>query len=125
MQRGIQGRELCCYLSDFKYQLFPAMPQSTIRSQAPTRRRLEHIEARVSRDQKALIKRAAELSGLTIGEFIASNLQQAALRAIQDAELIRLNAEDSRSFANALRRPRPANAKLSEAARKYLQLISA
>lgn len=101
------------------------MPQTTTRSQTTTRRRLEHIEARVPRDQKALIKRAAELSGLTIGEFIASNIQQAALRTIQDAELIRLNAKDSRSFANALRHPRPANVKLREAARKYLQLINA
>jgi uncharacterized protein (DUF1778 family) len=116
---------LCCNFGDLSINYFPAMPQSSIRSQTTTRRRVEHIEARVSRDQKALIKRAAELSGLTVGEFITSNLQQAALRAIHDAELIRLNAEDSRLFANALRHPRPANAKLGEAARKYLQLINA
>lgn len=101
------------------------MPRSAIRNRASSHSRMEHLEARVSRDQKALIERASALLGLTVGEFISSNLQEAAVRTIKDSELIRLSAEESRSFANALRRHRPANAKLGQAARKYLQLISA
>ena len=101
------------------------MPRPTIRSQAKTHPRMEHLDARISRDQKALIERASALLGLTVGEFIASNLQHAALRAIEESELIRLTAEESRSFAKALLQPRPANAKLKEAARKYLKTYAA
>ena len=102
------------------------MPRSAIRNhkQLPIPR-LEHLEARVSRDQKALIERAAALLGLTIGEFISSNLQAGCSAHYSRRRTNSIKRQDSRSFANALRRHRPANAKLREAARKYLQLINA
>jgi len=83
----------------------------------------ERLEARISRGQKALFQRAAELQGRTMTEFIVSNLQEAALRTIEDTQIIRLNAKDSRAFAQALLNPRAPNRKLRAAARRYIETI--
>ena len=79
----------------------------------------ERLEARISRDQKVLFQRAADLQGRTLTDFIIASAHDAAIRAIQDTALIRLNAEQSRRFADALLRPRKPNAKLAAAARRY------
>src|SRR5665213_220645 len=97
------------------------MARTVIHSRTNPRTRLTHLRARVSSNQKALIERAAELVGLTVPDFIASNLQQAALKTIEESERIRLTTEESRSFAEALLQPRRANSTLREAARKYLK----
>jgi uncharacterized protein (DUF1778 family) len=79
----------------------------------------EWLEARISRDQKALFQRAADLQGRTLTDFVVVSAHEAALRAIRDTVLIRLSKEQSRSFANALLRPRKSNARLVAAARRF------
>jgi uncharacterized protein (DUF1778 family) len=81
----------------------------------------ERLEARISRDQKMLFQRAAELQGRSMTEFIVSNLQDAAMRTIADTQIIRLNAEESRAFAEALLNPRAPRQKLRTAARRYME----
>ena len=81
----------------------------------------ERLEARISRGQKMLFQRAAELQGRTMTEFIVSSLQDAAMRTIEDMQVIRLNAEDSRIFAEALLNPRAPRKGLRAAARRYME----
>jgi len=50
-----------------------------------------------------------------------SSLQEAALRAIEEAQLIRLSEQDSRDFSEALLRPRKPSRRLRDAARRYLE----
>ena len=98
------------------------MRQFAVHFCMPTARRKsrdERLEARISRDQKALFQRAADLQGRTLTDFVVASAHDAAVRAIQDTALIRLNAEQSRRFADALLRPRKPNAKLVGAARRY------
>lgn len=85
--------------------------------------RAERLEARVSPEQKALFKRAAELQGRKLTDFMVSSLQEAALRVIEEAQLIRLSEQDSRDFAEALLRPRKPPARLPAAARRYLEAV--
>jgi uncharacterized protein (DUF1778 family) len=82
----------------------------------------ERLEARISRDQKALFQRAAELQGRTLTDFVIASVNDAAVRVIEEAQTIRLSAKDSRAFAEALLNPREPTARLKAAAQRYLKL---
>jgi len=63
------------------------------------------LEARISPELHALLKRAAELQGRTMTDFVVTAVQEAAQRAIQQAEIIRLSLADQECFAQALLSP--------------------
>lgn len=63
------------------------------------------LEARISTDLNAMLKRAAELQGRSKTDFVVSAIQEAAQRAIEQAELIRLSLADQECFAQALLSP--------------------
>jgi uncharacterized protein (DUF1778 family) len=83
--------------------------------------RTERLEARVSREQKEFFQKAAELQGRTLTDFIVASVQQAAVRTIEEMATIRLGAEESRAFAEAILRPREPTERLGAAARRYLE----
>lgn len=49
------------------------------------------LEARITTDLHSMLKRAAELQGRTMTDFVVSAVQDAAQRAIEQAEVIRLS----------------------------------
>ena len=59
------------------------------------------LEARISTDLHSMLKRAAELQGRTMTDFVVA----AAHRAIEQAEVIRLSLADQECFAQALLSP--------------------
>ena len=63
------------------------------------------LEARISTDLHQLLKRAAELQGRTMTDFVVSAVQDAALRAVESAEIVRLSLADQQCFAQALLAP--------------------
>lgn len=63
------------------------------------------LEARISTDLHAMLKRAAELQGRTMTDFVVAAVQEAAQRAIEQAEVIRLSLADQECFAQALLSP--------------------
>lgn len=63
------------------------------------------LEARISTELHALLKRAAEIQGRTMTDFVVLAVQEAAQRAIEQADLIRLSQADSQRFAEALLSP--------------------
>lgn len=63
------------------------------------------LEARISPELHALLKRAAELQGRTLTDFVVSAVQEAAQRAIEQATVIRLSLADQECFAHALLSP--------------------
>lgn len=63
------------------------------------------LEARISFDLHATLKRAAELQGRTMTDFVVSAVTDAAQRAIEQAEIIRLSLKDQECFAQALLSP--------------------
>ena len=83
------------------------------------------LEARISTDLHAMLKRAAEIQGRTMTDFVVSAVQLAAQEAIEKAEVIRLSLADQECFAQALLAPpRPAPA-LKRAFARRRKLISA
>ncbi len=99
------------------------MARATSRKKPTSRTRAERLEARISPDQKALFRRAAELQGRTLTDFVVSSAHDAAVRTIEKLRIIRLSAEDSRAFAEALLNPREPDEELRAAARRYLQAL--
>ncbi|AVB17716.1 MULTISPECIES: DUF1778 domain-containing protein [Pseudomonas syringae group] len=63
------------------------------------------LEARISTDLHSMLKRAAELQGRTMTDFVVSAVQDAAQRAIEQADVIRLSMADQECFAQALLSP--------------------
>lgn len=85
--------------------------------------RSERLEARISAEQKALFQRAAELQGRTLTDFIVASVQDAAVRTIDEMQVIRLSVEDSKAFAEALLNPPEPNERLRAAARRYMDVM--
>ena len=63
------------------------------------------LEARISTDLHAMLKRAAELQGRTMTDFVVAAVQDAAQRAVQQADVVRLSLADQACFAQALLSP--------------------
>ena len=83
------------------------------------------LEARISTELHAMLKRAAEIQGRTMTDFVVAAVQEAAQRAIEQAEVIRLSQADSQRFAEALLSPPPATAALERAFQHRRRLVTA
>ena len=70
--------------------------------------RTARIEARIAPDVLSLVKQAAEMQGRSVSGFVVSAAQEAAHRAIEEAQIIRLSAEDQRRFVELLLNAFPA-----------------
>ena len=86
-------------------------------------RKLERLEARVTREQKRIIERAAELRGTSVTEFVVVSAQQAATKTIKDFETLSLRGEARKVFVNAVLNPPAPNAAAKAAARRYKQRL--
>jgi uncharacterized protein (DUF1778 family) len=83
------------------------------------------LEARISTDLHAMLKRAAELQGRTMTDFVASAIQDAAQRAIEEVEVVRLSLADQKCFAKALLSPPKPTPALRRAFARRLKLLRA
>ena len=82
------------------------------------------LEARISPDLHAVVKRAAEIQGRTMTDFVIHALQSAASQAIEQADQVRLAVADQEAFANALISPAKPNAALKRAFAKADRLLA-
>ncbi len=86
-----------------------------------TQPKAERLEARISKEQKELFQRAADLQGRTLTDFIISSLQNAANQIIQEHEIMILSRRDQEVFVEALLNPPQPSTKLNLAAQHYKQ----
>lgn len=85
--------------------------------------RTTRIEARIAPDVLALVRRAAELQGRSVSDFLVVAAREAACRTIEDAQIIRLSVEDQERFAQALLEPPAPSPALERAAQAHARLI--
>ena len=69
-------------------------------SQKPVR--TSRIEARIAPDALKIVRRAAEIQGRSVSDFVVAAAQEVATRTIEDAQIIRLSVEDQRAFVEAV-----------------------
>ena len=81
------------------------------------------LEARLPASIYAMLKRAAELKGRSITDFVVTAAHEAAQHVIEEAGIIRLSAEDQRRFAEALMNPPLANEALRRAQRLHIEYV--
>lgn len=87
------------------------MPQNSTRT--------ARIEARIAPDVLETVRRAAELQGRSLSDFVVAAAQEAAQRTISDAHITKLSVADQLAFAQTLLEPPSPNAALIGAARSY------
>jgi len=93
-----------------------------MKSAPPTTARLE---ARLPNDVLTRLKRAAEIQGRTLTDFVVAAADEAACRAIEQTEIIRLSIEDRREIAKALLNPPKPEPALKRAFKRRRQLLGA
>ena len=81
------------------------------------------LEARISTELHGLLKRAAEIQNRTMTDFVVSAVQDAARRAVDQAEVIRLTLADQERFARALISPPKPNPALKRAFARHRKLV--
>ena len=91
----------------------------------PTVLSTARLEARISTDLHTMLKRAAELQGRTMTDFVVAAVQDAAQRAIEQAEVMRLSLADQSCFAQALLSPPKPTPALKRAFARRRKLLGA
>ena len=90
-------------------------------SKPPTAR----LEARLPAHIHAMLKRAAEIEGRTLTDFIVTASSEAARQTIETAEIIRLSVDDQRLFAESILNPPEPTAALYRAFERHRELFGA
>jgi uncharacterized protein (DUF1778 family) len=91
----------------------------TKREKVPTAR----LEARLPADVHALLKRAAEIQGRSLTDFVMTAAQEAAIRTIDETQMIHLSLEDQRAIAAAILNPPEPTPALRRAAERHRKLV--
>jgi uncharacterized protein (DUF1778 family) len=86
--------------------------------------RSERLEARISRDTKALLQKAARIQGRLLTDFVVNSAVEAATRTVQESELQVLTQRDRIAFVEALLNAPAPNARLREAARRHAKMFA-
>ena len=79
----------------------------------------ERVSARIPREARKLLEKAAALSGATLNQFIVQAAVKEAQALLSREQTIVLTAADTARFFAALERPPAPNATLRKAARAY------
>ncbi|MGH7211346.1 MAG: DUF1778 domain-containing protein [Acetobacteraceae bacterium] len=113
----LSPRHLACpaytrTIQENRESIMPHEPHRTARS-----------EARIAPEALAVVKRAAELQGRSVSDFVVAAAQEAATRAIEEMQIVRLSVEDQHAFLAAILDPPSPTAALVRAAGAHRRLI--
>lgn len=85
--------------------------------------RSARIEARISPEMLSIIRRAAEIEGRSISDFVVTAAQDAARHTIEQTAVLQLSIEDQRRFAEALINPPPLTPAMERAIERHRKLV--
>jgi uncharacterized protein (DUF1778 family) len=88
-------------------------------AKSPTAR----LEARLPAHVHAMLKRAAEIEGRTLTDFVVAASSEAARQTIETTEIIRLSLDDQRLFAESILNPPEPTDALRRAFEKHRELF--
>ncbi len=81
------------------------------------------IEARIDPELKAKFQAAADIENITLCEFLVKSARESADSIIDNHKILKLSAEGSRAFADAILHPKEPNQKLKAAMKRHQQVI--
>jgi len=73
------------------------------------------LEARITREGLAVVRRAAEIQGRSISDFVVAAAQEAAQKTVAEVGIIHLSCEAQEKFIALLLNPRKPNRALKKA----------
>jgi uncharacterized protein (DUF1778 family) len=111
-----------CLLDVYGFLPYNIIRRCIMRSTTTSTARLE---ARISKELHATLKRAAELQNRTITDFVIDAVQEAAKKTIEQTEVLRLSLADQECFAHALLSPPKPTPALKRAFTSHRKLLSA
>jgi uncharacterized protein (DUF1778 family) len=79
------------------------------------RTKTARLEARITKKGLAVVRRAAEIQGRSISDFVVAAAQEAAQKTVTEIEVIRLSREAQEKFAALLVKPPKPNRALKKA----------
>jgi uncharacterized protein (DUF1778 family) len=85
---------------------------------------MQRIEARIAPDVLAVLRRAAEIEGRSLSDFLVGAAQEAARRTIEQTQIICLSIEEQQRFAALLLDPPAPSPAMARAAKTHKKLIS-
>lgn len=85
--------------------------------------RTARLEARIAPEALAVVKRAAEIQGRSVSDFVVAAAREIAHRTIEETHLIRLSIEEQRRFVDLLLDPPAPAPALERAKRAHARLI--
>ena len=85
--------------------------------------RTARIEARIAPEALAVVRRAAEIQGRSISDFVVAAAHEADTRTIEDTAILRLSLEEQRKFVDLLLHPPPLSPALERARKAHRKLI--
>jgi len=81
------------------------------------------LDTRITPDLLDQVRRAAEVQGRSVSDYVAATLQAAVQRDIAEVEIIRLSREASEKFAAALIDPPPLNDAMKKALARHRRFV--
>jgi uncharacterized protein (DUF1778 family) len=85
--------------------------------------RTMRVETRITPETMQAVRRAAEMQGRSVSDFIATAARDAAIQEIQENQVIKLALEDQHALANAILNPPEPGPVWEEAAEAYRRLV--
>jgi uncharacterized protein (DUF1778 family) len=85
--------------------------------------RTSRIEVRIAPSALAIVRRAAEIQGRSISDFVVAAAQDAAQKTVAEVEIIRLSREAQEQVAALLLDPPPVSEALLRAIQRHRKLI--
>jgi uncharacterized protein (DUF1778 family) len=85
--------------------------------------RTARIEARIAPEALAIVRRAAEIQGRSISDFVVAAAQDAATKTVAELEVIRLSRAAQEQFASLLLKPQPLSKALHRALKRHNTII--
>ncbi len=86
--------------------------------------RTARLEARIAPEALDVVRRAAELQGRSVSDFVVAAAQEAAHRTIEETQIIRMSVEDQHRFAAMLIEPPALSTAMERAAEAHARLIA-
>jgi uncharacterized protein (DUF1778 family) len=84
---------------------------------------IARLEARLPADVHALLRRAAEIQGRSLTDFVVTAAHEAARRTIAETHIIQLSVDDQRAIAKAIVDPPEPTPALRRAFERHRKLI--
>lgn len=85
--------------------------------------RTARLEARITREALAVVRRAAEIQGRSVSDFVVAAAREAAQKTVSEIEIIRLSREGQEQFAGLLLKPHGPTPALKKAFKRHRALV--